>query len=43
MGQEMWARMSLYALIPAIALYGVTSVIENMLERRSRKRKIKIN
>jgi membrane protein implicated in regulation of membrane protease activity len=39
MGQETWASMSLHASIPVIALYGVTSVIESMMDRRSRKMK----
>jgi hypothetical protein len=39
MGQERWAVMSLYALIPAIALYGVTSIIESMLDCNNRKMK----
>jgi len=39
MGQEMWTRMSLYTLILVIALYGVTSVIESMIDHRSHKMK----
>ena len=34
MSQETLVRMSLYALIPAIALYGLMSVIESVLDRR---------
>jgi predicted DNA repair protein MutK len=39
MGQEKWAIISLYALILAIALYGVTSVIESTMDRMGHKMK----